>query len=180
MYILKVEIPSSNMAGSSPANVGIPVVNGHVEAVVTGGLAVGLLVPQVQTVAQTLALVGAGEIHNGGGTAPQSAATAGVEIIGRGGVAHIQIKMGVAVDKAGKQQHSRDICNLLGHIVEVQSHGGHLFAVNEHIGPDRAAAAHHQTAFEQVFHTVRSLLFWLSSLYHVPPQNGTHGLCKNF
>ena len=46
------------------------------------GAAVGLPVPQLQPVVQALPLVGAGEVHHGGGAAPQGRPGAGGEIVG--------------------------------------------------------------------------------------------------
>ena len=85
----------------------VPVVDGHVEAVVTGALAVRLLVPQTQAVVERLALVGAGKVNDGGGAAVERGAGAAGEIIRRGGVAHVQIKVGVRVDEAGGTAASR-------------------------------------------------------------------------
>ena len=65
-----------------PLDVLVPVVDGHVEAVVAPALTVGLFVPKVQTVVQRLPLVGAGEVHHGGGAAPDGGPGAGVKIVG--------------------------------------------------------------------------------------------------
>ena len=54
---------------------------------------------------ERLALVGAGEVHHRGSTAPQRRPGSGGEIVRRGGVAHVQIKMGVGVDEAGADDY---------------------------------------------------------------------------
>ena len=51
-----------------------------------------------------LSLVGAGKVDNGGGTAPQRRPAAGVKVIGGGGAGHIQVKMGMSINEAGKSR----------------------------------------------------------------------------
>ena len=126
----------------------VPVVDSHVEAVVAGALAVRLLVPQPQTVVERLTLVGAGEIHDGGGAAPQRRPGAGGKIVRRGGVAHIQIKMGVGVDKAGHQQHTGGVHDLRVVHMDLPRHPPDLLAVHQHIRPPRALAGHHRAVLE--------------------------------
>ena len=130
----------------------VPVVDGHVEAVVAGALAVCLLVPQPQPIVERLPLVGAGEVDDGGGATPQRRPGAAGKVIRRGGVAHVQIEMGVGIDKAGKQQHP-------GHVHHLCADGGNiaadiedLLALHQDIGPAGALAGDHGTALEQQSH----------------------------
>ncbi len=66
-------MPAAYMSSISLFNLRVPIVNGHMEAVVAPALAVGLPVPQIQAVVERFALVGAGKVHNGGGAAPMMA-----------------------------------------------------------------------------------------------------------
>ena len=126
----------------------VPVVDGHVEAVVAGAPAVRFLMPQPQTVVERLALVGAGEIHHRGGAAPQRRPGAGGEVVRRGGIAHIQIKMGVGVDEAGHQQHAGGVHHLRIVHMDVAGHTPDLLAVHQHIRPPRALTGHHRAVLE--------------------------------
>ena len=101
---------------------------------------------------QRLALVGAGKVDDGGGAAPQRRPGAAGKVIRRGGVAHVQIEMGVGIDKAGKQQHP-------GHVHHLCADGGNiaadiedLLALHQDIGPAGALAGDHGTALEQQSH----------------------------
>ena len=130
----------------------VPVVDGHVEAVVTGALAVRLLVPQTQTVVERLALVGAGKVNDGGGAAVERGAGAAGEIIRRGGVAHVQIKVGVRVDKAGEQQHPGHIHYLRTDGRDVAADVQYLLALHQNIRPAGPLAGDNGTALEQQSH----------------------------
>ena len=130
----------------------VPVVDGHVEAVVTGALAVRLLVPQTQTVVERLALVGAGKVNDGGGAAVERGAGAAGEIIRRGGVAHVQIKVGVRVDKAGEQQHPGHIHHLRTDGRNVAADVQYLLALHQNIRPAGPLAGDNGTALEQQSH----------------------------
>ena len=87
----------------------VPVVDGHVEAVIAARTAVGLFVPEIEAVAQRLTLVGAGKVDDHGRAAADGAARAGFKIVGRGGVADVEIKMRVGVDKAREEQLAADV-----------------------------------------------------------------------
>ena len=149
MYILKEEIPAAYLR--------VPVVDGHVEAVVAAGAAVGLPVPQLQPVVQALPLVGAGEVHHGGGAAPQGRPGAGGEIVGSGGIAHVQIKMGVGVDEAGHQQHPGDVDDLVGLAGDIAAHLHDLFTLHQNIGTACPSAGDNGAASKQILHSLHSL-----------------------
>ena len=125
----------------------VPVVDGHVETVVALAL-LRLFVPQLQTVTKALPLIGAGEVDDGGGAAAKGGAGAGVEIIGGGGVAHIQIEMGMGIDEAGQQQLSAAIHHLVGALLNFGCDADNLLAVTQHIGAEGGAAADHRAATE--------------------------------
>ena len=130
----------------------IPVVDGHVEAVIAESPPVGLSMPEVQSVAEGFALVGTGEVDDGGGAAPQGRPAAGVKVIGGGGTGHIQIEMGVSVDKAGEEQAAGDIDHLGLAAIQLSPHLNDFFAVNTHVGPVHTGAGDHGAAFEQCLH----------------------------
>ena len=134
----------------------VPVVDGHVEAVVAESPAVRLLMPQVQAVVQGLALVGAGEVDDRSSAAPQGRPGAGAEIIRRGGVRHIQVKVGVGVDKAGEEETAGDIhlpvCGLRS-----PAHPGDLLPVQQQVGPPLSGTGDDGPAPEQCGHKYTSL-----------------------
>ena len=129
----------------------VPVVDGHVEAVVTVAVR-RLPVPEVEAVGQGLALVGAGKVDDGGGAAAQGGAAAALEIVGGGGVAHVQVEVGVGVDEARQQQLAGHVHHLGVRRVDMGRHGGDLLAVHQHVGHHDAAAADHAAAGKESFH----------------------------
>jgi len=124
----------------------VPVVDRHVEAVVAGGASVRFFMPELQTVSETLALVRTGEIDDHRRTAANGAAAAGVEVIGCRGVADIQVKVRVRVDKTREQQLSGDICYLRVGTDEILSDRRDLLSVYEDVRGPRSAAADHCAA----------------------------------
>ena len=126
------------------------------EAVIATGLAVCLLVPQLQSVGQGLALVGAGVVDDSGGAAAKGSQGAAGKIIYGGRAGHVQIKVGVGVDKPGQDQ-------LTGHVDNAGAGGGgdgpgHLydrFSVDQHVGLLGALAGHHGPAAKQSLHDNR-------------------------
>ena len=125
----------------------IPIVDGHVETVVALAL-LRLLMPQVKTVVKALPLVGAGEVDDGGGAAAKGGAGAGIEIVGGGGVAHIQIEMGMGVDEAGQQQLPAAIHHLVGALLNFGGDADDFLALCQHIGAEGGAAVDHRAATE--------------------------------
>ena len=94
-----------------PGNARIPVVDGHMEAVVASSLARRLFPPEVQTMAEGLPFVRCGEIHHHGGAAPEGCPAAGGKIVGSDGACNRKIEMGVAVDKTGEQELAPTVNN---------------------------------------------------------------------
>ena len=103
---------------------------------------------------QGLALVGAGEVDDRSSAAPQGRPGAGAEIIRRGGVRHIQVKVGVGVDKAGEEHAARHVDDLAlrGELGRDVAKHFDLFPVDEHVGAAAAAAADDIAASKQCFH----------------------------
>ena len=135
----------------------VPVVDGHVEAVVAEGPAVCLLMPQVQSVVQGLALVGAGEVNDRGGAAPKGCPGAGIEVIRRGGVCHVQVKVGVGVDKTGEEEAAGHVHHLVRRL-GTPAHPGDLLAVQQQVGPPLPGAGDDGPALEQCCHQKTSLV----------------------
>ena len=116
-----------------PGNALVPVVNGHVKAVVAGAVSSGLFLPAGQTGGQGFPLVWGGKVDNRGGAPPQGGPGAGGKIIGGDGPAHLQIKVGVAVNKTGEEELSgtvNDPCIPGG---EIFSHGGDPLSLQQHV-----------------------------------------------
>lgn len=88
------------------ANGFVPVINGHVETIVTVRPAIGLTVPELQSVLKAFTLIGTGKVNDGGGAAPQRRTAAESKIIRRSGAADVQLKVGMCVNKAGEQGDS--------------------------------------------------------------------------
>ena len=130
----------------------VPIVDGHVEAVVAEGAAVCFLMPEIQTVLQALPLVGAGEVDDGGGAALQSRTAAGGEIVRRGGVADVQIKVGVGVNKAGEQETALHIHRPVCRSEDQTAHLPDLFTLHQHVSPLGPPAGDDGTALEQRTH----------------------------
>ena len=127
---------------------------------------------------QRLTLVGAGKVDDGGGAAPQRRPGAAGKVIRRGGVAHVQIEMGVGIDEAGKQQHP-------GHVHHLCADGGNiaadiedLLALHQDIGPAGALAGDHGTALEQQSHHKTSS-FVLISVGIIPLFPAAHNIKKD-
>jgi hypothetical protein len=74
------------------------------ETIVAESFAVGLLMPEIQSILQTFSLIRAGKINDGRGTATERSAAASVKIIRSGGIADVQIKMSMGVNKTGEEQ----------------------------------------------------------------------------
>ena len=131
---------------------GIPVVDGHMEAVVTAAVAVGLLVPQLQPLVQGFALVGAGEVHHRGGAAPQSRPAAGEKVVHRGGAAHVQVEVGVGVDEARQQKLPLHVDDGGLRRGDAAGHPENLLVLHQHVRPAGAPSGHHCAPAKQIFH----------------------------
>ena len=130
---------------------GVPVVDGHMEAVVTVAVR-RFFPPQLQTVLQRFPLVGAGEVDDGGGAATQRRTAAAFKIVGSGGIAHVQVKVGMGVDEAGQQQLAGHIYPFRVRGVDTGRDGDDLLAVHQYIGHRNSAAADHAAAGKESFH----------------------------
>ena len=130
---------------------GVPVVDGHMEAVITVAVR-RFFPPQFQTVLQRFSLVGAGEVDDGGGAAPQRRTAAAFKIVGSGGIAHVQVKVGMGVDEAGQQQLAGHIYLLRVRGIDLGRNGYDLLAVHQHICHRNSAAADHAAAGKESFH----------------------------
>ena len=108
--------------------------------------------PEIQTVLQALPLVGAGEVDDGGGAALQSRTAASGEIVRRGGVADVQIKVGVGVNKAGEQETALHIHRPVCRSEDQTAHLPDLFTLHQHVGPLGPPAGDDGTALEQRTH----------------------------
>ena len=132
----------------------VPVVDGHVEAVVARAFAVGLFVPEIKTVGKRLALVRAGEVDDGGRAAADGAAGAGREIVGGGRIAHVEIEVRVRVDEAGEEvaagnvRHLGAFCLGGGDVADLRD----LLAVEQDVRAAGAAGRDDKAAPEQFFH----------------------------
>ena len=122
------------------------------EAVVAEGAAVRFLMPEIQTVLQTFTLVGTGEVDDGGSAALQSRTAAGGEIVRRGGVADVQIKVGVGVNKAGEQETALHIHRPVCRSEDQTAHLPDLFTLHQHVSPLGPPAGDDGTALEQRTH----------------------------
>ena len=97
-------------------------------------------------------MIRAGEVDDRSSAAPQGRPGAGAEIIRRGGVAHVQIKVGVRVDKAGEQQHPGHIHHLRTDGRNVAADVQYLLALHQNIRPAGPLAGDNGTALEQQSH----------------------------
>ena len=151
--------------GQLGADAVVPVVDGHVEAVVAAGLPVRLLMPAGKAGVERFALVRAGKVDDGRRAAAQGGAAAGVEVVRCDGVADLKVEVCVRVEKAGEQQLAADV-DLLGlRAGKRLADGLDAFAVDEQIGFPAAGSADDHAAFQQLFHT-NPLLFVDSATPH--------------
>ena len=130
----------------------VPVVNGHVEAIVAAGPAVGLFVPEIKPVTQRLALIRAGEVDDHRCAAVDGAARAGVKVVGGRGVADVEVKMRMRVDKAGEEQLAAHVDDLCAIHCQSFADSSDLLAVHQHIRNAGACRRDDRAALEQRFH----------------------------
>ena len=80
--------------------------------------------------------------------------TAAFKVVGRRGVAHIEIEVRVRVDKAGEEHAARHVDDLAlrGELGRDVAKHFDLFPVDEHVGAAAAAAADNIAASKQCFH----------------------------
>ena len=132
----------------------VPVIDGHVEAIVAVALAVRLFMPEIKPVGKGFSFIGAGKVDDRRRAAANGAFAAAFKIIGRCGVAHVKVKVRVRVDKAGKERAARHIDDLAlrGEIGRDMADLFNFFTVDEHIGTAAATAADNKTASKHCFH----------------------------
>ena len=136
-----------------PGDILVPVVDGHVEAVVTGALPLRFPPPPGQTGGKGLPLVRRGEVDDRGGAPPEGGPAAGGEVVGGDGARHLQVKVGVRVDEPGKEQPPGAVHRLGVSGGEVFSHGGNPLPLQQHVQPRHAPAGDHAAASKQGFHS---------------------------
>ena len=93
----------------------------------------GLFLPAGQTGGQGFPLVWGGKVDNRGGAPPQGGPGAGGKIIGGDGPAHLQIKVGVAVNKTGEEELSGTVNDLCIPGGEIFSHGGDPLSLQQYV-----------------------------------------------
>jgi hypothetical protein len=106
----------------------------HVEAVVDGGLAFGLLVPGFQGRQRGLALGLNREIDQGRRTAVGGGAGAGLEIVRGNGAAEGHVQVGVRVHAARKQVLAGSIDDGVRIHAQVPADDRHCLVLDEHVG----------------------------------------------
>ena len=97
---------------------------------------------------QRFALVGAGEVHDSGGAAADGGLGAGVKVVDGGGVAHVQIEVGMGVDEAGQQQLAGDVHGARQRVGEVAAYPQDLFVFHQNVRPTGAPTGDHGAVFE--------------------------------
>ena len=88
-----------------------------------------------------------------GGAAPDGRLGAAVKVISGGGVAHVQIKVGVGIDKPGHEQLAGDINGPGQRVGEIAAHLENFLIFHQHVGPAGAPAGDYGAVFEQIFHS---------------------------
>ena len=132
----------------------VPVVDGHVVAVVAPALAVGLLVPELEAVGKRLALVRAGEVDDARRAAADRRACAAVEVVRRGGVRHVEVEVRMRVDEAGEEVavvHVDDL-GIPRRVPHDVADLGDLAVFNEHVGAAGGFPADDEAAAQDGFH----------------------------
>jgi len=129
------------------------------EAVVAVALAVGLFMPEIKPVGKGFPFIGAGKVDDRRRAAADGAFAAAFKVVGRRGVAHVEIEVRVRVDKTGEEHAARHVDDLAlrGELGRDVAEHFDLFPVDEHVGAAAAAAADDIAASKQCFHG-RSLL----------------------
>ena len=140
------------------ADAGVPVLDGHVEAVVTAGFSVRPAVPGLQRGGQRAAPLRLGKVQHGGGAPRQSGPGAGEPVVRRlVGQALVHLEVGVGVDQAGKHQLPGGV----QHPAVPRGQGGaeldDLVPVHPQIGPLRAVRQDQDAVLNQNRH--RGLLY---------------------
>ncbi len=137
------------------------------EAVVTGRPALRLLPPAGQAIGQGLPLFRGGEINDRGGAAPQGRPAAGGEVVGGNGARHMEIKVGVAVNKAGKEQRPGTVYHPGVPLGQGRPHRGHPLPLQQYVQTPAALAGDNRAALQQGIHPQASYLIQSNGFYTV-------------
>ncbi len=138
------------------ANGFVPVINGHVEAIVAVRPAIGLTVPELQSVLKAFTLIGTGKVNDGGGAAPQRRTAAESKIIRCSGAADVQIKVGMRVNKAGEQETALHILNAIGLSPNEAANLLDTAVFQKNIGPSGTPGGNNGAALQQCSHSIPS------------------------
>ncbi len=135
----------------------VPVVDGHVEAVVAEGLSHGLLPPAGKAGGQGLPLVGAGEVNDGGGSPPEGRPASRGEAVGGDGARHLQVEVGVGVDEAGEKDAASHVDDPVRLRLEPPAQGDHLLPLHQQVRPTDALAGDNAAALKECAHRYPSV-----------------------
>ena len=124
----------------------------NVETVVTGAPPLRLPPPPGQTGGKGLPLVRRGEVDDRGGAAPEGGPAAGGKGVGSNGTAHLQVKMGVAVNKAGEQQLAGAVHHLGIRSGNMGLHLYNFLIFYQDIQFLHTRSGYRRTAMQQCFH----------------------------
>ena len=145
--------------GDFSDDAGVPVLNGHMEAVVAAGVAIGPGVPLVQSGLEGGTPLGLGKVQHAGGAAGQGGPGAALPVVGGlpdGALVHL--KVGVGVDKAGEDQLARGVDDLAVPHGEVGADLGDFIPLYPQVGLHGALRADQGTVLNEDRHVVKTLL----------------------
>ena len=114
--------------------------------------------PELKAVGEGFALVGAGKVDDRGGAAPDGSPGAGLEVVGGGGVGHVQVEVGVGVEKAGEEQLPGDVHHRGVGAGEGGRDGGDQLVLHQHVHAVYPRSGDHVAALEEQFHGDGSFL----------------------
>ena len=143
-----------------PADFRVPFRDGHVKPVVAGAFSIRLLMPVGQPLSQGLAGILGAKVYDGGSASPDGGFGAGVKIVRRHRPRHMQVKMGMSVNKSRKQQAAGNVHNLRIrsrqqlHLLR-KPYCRYFLSVQDHIGQNGPAARHYNSALQPFFHCSR-------------------------
>jgi hypothetical protein len=124
----------------------------HVEAVVDGRLALGLLHPRFPRVMERLSFVLNREVDDGGGAAESGGDGAGFEIVGGGGAAERHVHVRVHVDAAWEHVLAPGVDDLVGRHGQRRPDGRDFLAIDEHVSGVLIRCGDDRAVFDQDAH----------------------------
>ena len=151
--------PLGGHLGNFGDNAGVPVLDGHMEAVVTAGVAVGPGVPLIQGGLEGIPPHRLGKVQHAGGAAGQSRPGAALPVVGGlpdGALVHL--KMGVGVDKAGEDQLPGGVDDLAVPHGEGGAYFGDFGSLHPQVGLDRADRAEQSAVLDEDRHKKASFV----------------------